>query len=93
MHHTEAHSLVMLGQIKQQVRNFVIENFLFGDGNGLGDADLFIDRGIIDSTGILELVVFLEQTYGFKVDDDELIPENLNSVNLVSDFVMKKRPA
>jgi acyl carrier protein len=81
---------VMLAQVTQQVRNFVIENFLFGDGKGLKDTDLFLDQGIIDSTGVLELVAFLEEIYGFKVEDEELIPENLNSVALVSDYVIKK---
>lgn len=78
-------------QVTQKVRNFVIENFLFGDNSkGLKDTDFFLEQGIIDSTGVLELVAFLEETYGFKVEDEELIPENLNSVALVSDYVAKK---
>lgn len=77
-------------QITQLVRKFVVENFLFGDANGLKDTDLFLDQGIIDSTGVLELVAFLEETYGFKVADEELIPENLNSIAFVSEYVTKK---
>lgn len=82
-----------MDQIAQQIRSFVIENFLYGDDRGLEDTDLFLQQGIIDSKGILELVVFLEEAYGFRVEDEELIPENLNSVVLVSDFVMKKLQA
>ena len=80
----------MLIHIRQQIRNFVIENFLFGDGKGFSDTDLLLEQGIIDSTGVLEMVTFVEETYGFKVEDDELIPENLNSIAFVSDYVIKK---
>ena len=77
-------------QITQQVRKFVVENFLFGDANGLKDTDLLVDQGIIDSTGVLEIVAFLEETYGFKVADEKLNPENLNSIAFVSEYVTKK---
>jgi acyl carrier protein len=83
----------MQSEIRLQVRNFVVENFLFGDGNSLKDTDLFLEEGIIDSTGVLELVAFLEETYGFKVEDEELIPENLNSVAFVADYATKKLQA
>jgi acyl carrier protein len=87
----EANNTPMLPQIQQQVRSFVIENFLFGDTRtGLQNTDLFIEQGIIDLTGVLELVAYLEETYGIKVEDEELIPENLNSIALVSDYVQRK---
>jgi acyl carrier protein len=78
--------------IEQQIRNFVIENFLFGESNdGLNDTDSLLEKGIIDSTGVLELIAFVEETYGIKVKDEELIPENLDSITNVSDFIRQKQ--
>jgi len=74
----------------EPVRNFVIENFLFGRTEVLMDDQSFLESGIIDSTGVLELVVFLEKTYGIGISDDELIPENLDSINNVSRFLLSK---
>lgn len=72
------------------VKKFVIENFLFGDGEDLQENTSFLDEGIIDSTGILELIFFLEETYSIKIEDDELVPENLDSLNNISKFLEKK---
>ena len=78
-------------KIEEQLRKFVIENFLFGDENGqLKDDDSFVEKGIIDSTGILELVAFLEKRFRIKLKDEELIPENLDSVSKVAAFVRNK---
>jgi acyl carrier protein len=74
----------------EQVRTFVIENFLFGDGTSLTDDTPFLQSGIINSTGILELIVFLEKTYGIKVEDAELLPENLDSLRNVAAFLERK---
>ncbi len=74
----------------EPVRNFVIENFLFGRAEALTDDESFLESGIIDSTGVLELVVFLEKTYGIGISDDELIPENLDSINNISRFLLVK---
>jgi len=73
----------------EPVRRFIIDNFLFGRGD-LTDDQSFLDSGIIDSTGILELVAFLEETYGFQVGDEELIPDNLDSIKKISGFLQKK---
>ena len=73
-----------------KVREFVVENFLFGDGEKLGDDTSFMEDGIIDSTGILELVFFLEETFGFSVEDDELVPENMDSLQNIARFVDRK---
>lgn len=73
-----------------EVREFIIENFLFGNGEVLGDDTSFMENGIIDSTGILELVMFLEQTYGIKIEDDELVPENLDSLKNIDSFLADK---
>ena len=67
--------------IEQQLRSFVKDNFPFGEVDGLLNDDSFLERGIIDSTGVLELVAFLEQTYGIEVQDQELVPANLDSIN------------
>jgi acyl carrier protein len=77
--------------VEQQIHSFIVENFLFGDtSSGLNPTDSFLEGGIIDSTGVLELVSYLEETYGIKVEDEELIPENLDSIANVSSFILKK---
>ena len=75
---------------KQAIREFIVENFLFGDSNGLADNTSFLEEGIIDSTGILELVTFLEEEFSITVEDEELIPENLDSINNVTSFLERK---
>ena len=77
----------------QIIRKFVIDNYLFGEEGKLGDEDSFMETGIIDSTGILELVRFLESTYGLKVADEELVPDNLDSVNKIASFIHAKQSA
>ena len=80
--------------IEHQIRNFIVENFLFGDtSNGFDNSDSLLEKGIIDSTGVLELVSFIEETYGIKVEDEELIPENLDSVVFVSAYITRKKTA
>lgn len=79
-----------MSEIKEKIRNFIVENFLFGDATGLDDGLSFLDEGIIDSTGVLELVTFLEENFGIKVNDDELIPENLDSINNTAAYLEKK---
>ena len=75
----------------QQIRSFIFENFLFdAEENDLKNDDSFLDQGIIDSTGVLELVDWLEETYDIKVEDEELVPENLDSVNNLAGFISKK---
>ena len=75
----------------QEIRKFVFDNFLFDAAEGdLGNDDSFLEQGVIDSTGVLELVEWLEETFDFAVDDEELIPENLDSVNKLAAFITKK---
>ena len=77
--------------VEAEIRNFILDNFIFDQNEDeLGNDASFLDEGIIDSTGILELVSFIEETYGIHVEDDELIPENLDSVNNVISFIEKK---
>ena len=78
-------------QITSQVRDFIIEQFLFNTDNGdLANDVSFLETGIVDSTGILEIIAFLEETYGISIEDEELVPENLDSVNNVVSFIERK---
>jgi acyl carrier protein len=72
------------------VRGFIVENFLFGDGESLREDMSLMEEGIMDSTGILELLFFIEETFGFSVEDDELIPENMDSLQNIARFVDRK---
>lgn len=78
-------------EIKSKIRSFIVENFLFGESDGFSDDASFLDEGIIDSTGVLELVSFLEENYAIHVDDDEMIPDNLDSVDKVAQYIVRKR--
>ena len=79
-----------MDKLKDKIRKFIVEDFLFGDDNGLKDDTSFLDEGIIDSTGILELVSFLEEEFSISVEDEELIPENLDSIMNVVAYLEKK---
>jgi acyl carrier protein len=77
--------------IESKVRKFILENYLFTDDESeLENEDSFLDKGIIDSTGILELIFFLEEEFSLKVEDDEMIPDNLDSVKSVIQYVKSK---
>jgi acyl carrier protein len=78
-------------QVKHEIRNFILENFLYGqDDNTLGDDVSFMESGIIDSTGVLELVSFVQDKYKIKVSDDELIPANFDSLKVLASFIERK---
>jgi acyl carrier protein len=77
--------------IRLAVRDFIKENFLFGeDGTALADDVSFLESGVIDSTGILQLVAFLEERFLIEVSDEELLPENLDSVDNVVSFLQRR---
>jgi acyl carrier protein len=80
-----------MSEQKTQIRDFIIENFLFGSANGLKDDTSFLEEGIIDSTGVLELVTFLEENFAIQVEDEDLIPENLDSIDNVTGYLERKR--
>ena len=80
-----------MGSEAVEIRDFVIENFLFGDDTGLTDATSFRDEGIVDSTGVLELVAFVETNFSIQVEGNEYIPENLDSIEKIATFVAKKK--
>lgn len=73
--------------IRQELRKFVIDNFLFGCDGGLSDNDSFLENGIIDSTGVLELISFVEERFELEMAESDLTPSNLDSVNKLTRFV------
>lgn len=73
-----------------EVRQFIADRFLFGDDKKLSDSLSLLDSGIVDSTGILEIVAHLEERFGVKVDNDEMIPENLDTIASIGAFVKRK---
>ncbi|MEA5115930.1 MAG: acyl carrier protein [Geobacteraceae bacterium] len=82
-----------MSETREQVRTYIVDNFLFGDDNGLEDSTSFLESGMIDSTGILEVISFLEEQFAIKVLDDELIPENLDSIGNIVGFLGAKLAA
>jgi acyl carrier protein len=77
--------------MQQKIRKFILSSFLFSDDELLlENGDSLLERGILDSTGVLELVAFLEEEFGATVADDELVPENLDSVSNILAFLERK---
>lgn len=78
--------------MQDQIRQYVLRNFLFTeDRDALKDETSLIGEGIVDSTGILELIMYLEESFGIKVDDAEMTPANFDSVATIAAFVGRKR--
>src|SRR5438477_301924 len=89
---TSARSIV--APLIQDLRSFIVDNFLFGDESApfaFSDDDSFQERGIVDSAGILELVAHLQEQYAIDITDDELVPDNLDSLAKVARFIERKR--
>lgn len=77
---------------REALRTYVLENCLFtDDGSKLQDADSFLDTGILDSTGILEIILFVEETFAIKVTDEEMVPDNLDSIDSLVAYIERKR--
>jgi acyl carrier protein len=74
----------------EEVREFIVQNFLYGDEGQLEGSTSFLNNGIVDSTGLLELVSFLEGKYGISINDDELIPANLDSLDNIKGLLARK---
>ena len=79
--------------ISDAIRNFVISHFPLARKRGVTDSDLLLETGVLDSLGILDVVQFIETEFGLHIDDDELLPENFQSIQNLSQFVQKKRGA
>lgn len=82
-----------MNDLQTRVRTYIVENFLFGDDTELEDDTSFLDSGMIDSTGILEVVSFLEEAFSITVLDHELVPENLDSISNIAGFLGRKLAA
>lgn len=76
--------------VNNDLRKFIVDNFYFGEELDFSDSDSFLEKGIIDSTGTLELIAYLEKTYHIKVNDQDLTPENLDSVDRLAAFIERK---
>ena len=77
--------------IAATIRQFIIDNFLFEENGKLDEKTSLLETGIIDSTGILELVTFIEESFGVIVEDEEMIPENLDSIGNLVGYLKRKR--
>lgn len=78
--------------IREALRAYVLENFLFtDDGSRLNDGDSFLQTGILDSTGILEIILFIEETFGIEVADTEMEPANLDSIDRLVSYIERKQ--
>jgi acyl carrier protein len=80
-----------MNDLAQSLRQFIKENFLFGQDTAFADDDSFLELGIVDSTGVLELVTFIEGRYQITIEDEELVPDNLDSINALVRFIAAKR--
>ena len=84
----------MSDDLRHRIQKFILENYLFTSDTGALRADeSLLGRGIVDSTGMLEIIMFIEEQLGVKVEDEEMVPENLDSVNRIAAFVESKRKA
>ena len=79
-----------MSDIGQQVRAYIGSNFIVSDLSALADDDSLLGRGILDSTGFIELVSYLEETFRIQITDDEMIPENLDSLGSITTYVARK---
>ena len=80
-----------MDDVESRVRDFIIANYLFGNDENAPDPEAsFLELQLIDSTGVLELVQFLESTFAIQIDDQELVPDNLDSIRKIGRFVAKK---
>lgn len=77
-------------EIGSEIRDFVVTNFLFGKGDDLRDDESLLENGVIDSTGVLELVSYLQERFDMRIEDDEIVPANLDSISNLVDFVGRK---
>ncbi len=77
-------------QLSTELRKFIVENFLFGQSTDFSDNESFLKTRIIDSTGVVELISWVEESYRIRVEDDEIVPDNLDSINKLCRFIERK---
>ena len=80
----------MMSDLKEKIRSFLQQNFYVQDEAALADQASLLDSGIVDSTGILEVIVFIEKEFGFKVEDAEMLPDNLDSIARIEAYVQRR---
>jgi acyl carrier protein len=78
-------------ELKQTIRDFVTRNFYVAEPAALDDRASLLEQGVIDSTGVLEVIMYLESTFGIAVEDSEMLPENLDSIDALAAFVERKQ--
>jgi len=76
--------------VNEKIRTFIVDNFLFGDGSNLANDTSFLEERIIDSTGILQIISYIEEEFDIKINDEEIIPENLDSLSNINVFLNRK---
>jgi acyl carrier protein len=76
--------------MEQEIRSYLVENFLLGEEGELTSSDSLLESGVLDSTGVLELVAFLEERFGIAVENEDLVPDNLDSISNIGAFVRRK---
>ncbi len=81
----------MSASVRERVRDFIVSNFFVANPSSLLDTSSLLDEGIVDSTGVLEVVAFLEAEFGIHLSDEELLPENLDSIASIASFVSRKK--
>ena len=89
-HSTHLHAGDTHMDYAKETREFIVDNFLYGDASALDDNKSFLDNGIVDSTGMLELISFLEHTFHVTIEPEEMVPENLDSVHRIETFLVRK---
>ncbi|GAB4438327.1 MAG: acyl carrier protein [Anaerolineae bacterium] len=77
--------------VKEQIRQFIVNEFLFGQDGTLEDSASLLDAGILDSMGVLQTLFYLEETFGIQVEDDEVMPDNIDSIDNLANFVARKQ--
>lgn len=82
-----------MSEMKTEIRQFLLDNFLMAGNAAIADDASFMKGHVLDSSGFMELVLFIEETFGIKVEDKELLPENLDSLNNIEAFLNRKRAA
>ncbi len=77
-------------QIEDQIREFILKNLYYGEDSFIGDADSFLETGVIDSMGVMELVAFVQSEFGLEVAQQEIVVENFDSIHKLANFVRSK---
>ena len=79
-------------EIENRIRKFLMDNFVLGEQlDQLGFDESFLENGVVDSTGILELVFFVEDQFGIQIDTSEVLPENFDSINRLTTYIRRKQ--